>query len=58
MRRDRSAHGRPFGRSGRASFENHIVIFGRPRQAQMVHRSAGQPSEAPRGQPLSHMRVP
>lgn len=58
VRRDRRAHGRPFGRSGRAPFENHFVISGRPRQAQVVYRSTGQPPEAPRGQPLSHMRVP
>lgn len=51
VRRDRRALGRPGG--GRGAPQGHIVVDRRPREAQMVPGSAGQPRETARGQPVT-----
>lgn len=52
MQRDRRSHGRAVG--GRAAPQGRVHVPHRSSQAEMVHRSAGQPCKTPRSEPLNH----
>lgn len=53
VQRDRRAHGRPVG--GRAAPQGRVHVRRRTGQAQVVHRSAGQPCKTSRSQSLNSL---